>query len=236
MFRQVLGRLLRAGKGPQAYGVAAEIDQRLAFQILRDVLPRALRGLLVRPRLGSCRGLPLVGPGVRITNPQLIHCGRGFVVEAGAEIQGLSRCGVRFGDNVTVGRQAQVRPSGYYGRDVGQGLTVGDNSNIGPQCYIGASGGIAIGRNVLMAPAVIVLSEEHNFEDPEAAIKAQGVRQRATVIDDDAWLGAKATILGGTRIGRGAIVAAGAVVRHDVPDHAIVAGVPARVVGSRGGP
>jgi acetyltransferase-like isoleucine patch superfamily enzyme len=233
MFRETLQRLLRSGKGPAAYTVADSLDERLAFQVLADVAPRAVRGLLLKRRLGSCRGIPLVGRHVRVRNPQRIHCGRGFVIEDGAELQGLSLEGLRFGDNVTIGRDAQVRPSGYYGRDVGVGLRVGANSNVGPGCYLGASGGITIGDNVLMAPAVIILSEEHNFDERGVTIKSQGVRHAPTEIADDVWLGARATVLGGTRIGRGAVVAAGAVVTRDVPPGAIVGGVPARVIRDR---
>lgn len=233
MFRGLLGRLLRASKGEAAYEVAAGIDERLAFQILADAGPRALRGLLLRPHLGSCAGVPLVGRGVRITNPQRIHCGRGFVVEDGAEIQGLSEGGMRFGDGVTIGRSAQLRPSGYYGRDMGVGLVVGSNSNVGPLSYLGASGGISIGANVLMAPAVVVLSEEHAIDDAARPIKAQGVRPAPTVIEDDVWLGARVTVLGGTRIGRGSVVGAGAVVTHDIPPYSVAAGVPARLIRER---
>ncbi|TMC11855.1 MAG: acyltransferase [Chloroflexi bacterium] len=212
MLRETLQRLLRSGKGPAAYTVAGSLDERLAFQVLADVAPSAVRGLLLKGRLGSCRGI---------------------VIEDGAELQGLSLEGLRFGDNVTIGRDAQIRPSGYYGRDVGVGLRVGANSNVGPGCYLGASGGITIGDNVLMAPAVIILSEEHNFDERGVTIKSQGVRHAPTEIADDVWLGARATVLGGTRIGRGAVVAAGAVVTRDVPPGAIVGGVPARVIRDR---
>jgi acetyltransferase-like isoleucine patch superfamily enzyme len=183
--------------------------------------------------LGSCIGIPLIGRGVRLSNPQLIHCGRGFVIEDHAEVQGLSRDGVRFGDNVTIGRGAQIRPSGYYGRNLGAGLHVGDDSNIGPLAFIGASGGITLGRRVLMGPGVTILSEEHNFADPRSTIKEQGVRPLPTVIEDDVWLGAGAVITGGTRVGSGAIVAAGAVVLDEVLAGSIVGGVPARVIGQR---
>src|SRR5262245_27000657 len=62
MFRDALRRLLRAGRGAAAYDVDALIDERLARQILADVLPRALRGLLLKPWLGSCRGRRDPGP------------------------------------------------------------------------------------------------------------------------------------------------------------------------------
>jgi acetyltransferase-like isoleucine patch superfamily enzyme len=231
--RALLTRLLRAGKADDAYPVAAEIDERMAGQILGDVARKALRGLALKPRLGSCEGIPLVGRGVRVTNPQLVSCGRGFVLEDHAEVQGLSINGVHFGRNVVIGRGAQIRPSGYYGRDVGAGLTVGDSSNVGPGSYIGASGGIRIGSNVLMGPAVTVLSETHAFADTRRAIKRQGVEYAPTTIEDEVWIGSRAVILDGVTIGRGAIVAAGAVVRRDVPPGAIVGGVPARVIRER---
>jgi acetyltransferase-like isoleucine patch superfamily enzyme len=135
---------------------------------------------------------------------------------------------------VTVGAGAQVRPSGYYGRDVGVGLRVGDDSNIGSQAYIGCSGGITIGKRVLMGPQVVILSEEHNLDDAGKAIKAQGVRHAPTAIQDEVWLGAHSTVMGGVSIGRGAVVAAGAVVTRDVPDGAVVAGVPASIIRRRG--
>jgi acetyltransferase-like isoleucine patch superfamily enzyme len=232
-FRAALSWLLRRGKGTFSYPLADDITERLALQVLLDVFPRAMRGAVLRPRLAGCVGMPLVGSGVRITNPQLISCGRGFVIEDGAELQGLSVEGLRFGDQVTIGRDAQIRPSGYYGRNRGVGLSVGDNSSIGPQAFIGCSGGITIGTSVLMGPAVIILSEEHNFEDAQRTIKAQGVRVAPTCIEDDVWLGARSVVLGGTRVSHGAIVAAGAVVARDVPSGAIVAGVPARQVGER---
>src|ERR1700693_2796876 len=128
----MLGRLLVAGRGSGTYGVADTVSERIAFQILLGIAPKALRGLVLKPRLGRCEGLPLVGRGVRVRNPHLIRCGSGFVVEDYAELQGLSRNGLNFGANVVVGSGAQIRPSGYYGRDVGIGLVVGDNSNIGP--------------------------------------------------------------------------------------------------------
>lgn len=185
------------------------------------------------PRLGACTGVPLVGRGVRVTNPQLIRCGRGFVVEDGAELQGLSTEGLRFGDNVTVGRAAQVRCSGYYGRDCGRGLVVGDDSSIGPQAFIGASGGITLGRKVIMGPAVIVLSEEHNLDAAGVPVKDQGVRHLPTVVEDGVWIGARVVILGGVRVGEGAVLAAGAVVTRDVPAGAVVGGVPARELRTR---
>jgi acetyltransferase-like isoleucine patch superfamily enzyme len=64
-------------------------------------------------------------------------------------------------------------------------------------------------------------------------MKEQGVTQKGVVIEDDCWIAANSVILDGVRIGRGSVVAAGAVVSRDVPPFSIVAGVPARVIKNR---
>lgn len=232
-FRDLLRQRLAAAKGPAAYDLAPELTELVCYQILRYASYKVLRGSVIRLRLRQSAGTVMVGRGVTITHPQMISCGRGFVVEDGAELHGLSRNGLRFGDNVTIGRGAQIRPSGYYGRSLGAGLAVGDNVGIGPFCYLGASGGIEIGRDVLIGPCVTILSEDHVYLDDRATIKSQGVVGKRTVIEDDVWLGAGSIILGGSHVSKGAVVAAGAVVRGTVPPYSVVAGVPAKVVKHR---
>ena len=231
--RALLERCLARAKGPEAYEIDPAISDAMALQILRYSAAKIARGLLIKPRLHSKGGILMIGRGVTITHPQMISCGYGFVVEDDAELHGLCRDGLAFGNNVTIGRGAQIRPSGYYGRALGVGLVVGDNSSIGPLCYIGAFGGIRIGRDVMMAAQVAIMSDEHNYQDRRASIKSQGVCRKETIIEDDVWLGAKATILGGAHIGRGAVVAAGAVVKGNVAPFSVVAGVPARPIRQR---
>jgi acetyltransferase-like isoleucine patch superfamily enzyme len=207
-----------------------------AVGLLLDLAAKALRGTWHSLFFADARGLVFVGPHVAFRNRSHIRAGRNLVVEAYAEVQGLSRDGVSFGDNVVVGRFAMIRPSGYYGREHGVGLVVGDRSNIGPAAYIGCSGGIRIGCDVLMAPNVQIYSETHVHRDASVPIREQGVAWAPTVIEDDCWIASGAIILGGVTVGRGSIVAAGAVVADDVPAGSIVAGVPARVVRRRQGP
>lgn len=231
--RALLGRCLARAKGPEAYEIDPAISDVMAMQILRYSAVKIARGMLVKPRLQAGGGILMIGRGVTITHPQMIRCGYGFVVEDNAELHGLCRDGLVFGNNVTIGRGAQVRPSGYYGRALGVGLVVGDNSNIGPSCFIGAFGGIRIGRDVMMATNVVILSEEHYYNDGGATMKSQGARGKETIIEDDVWLGARSTIIGGSHVGKGAVVAAGAVVKGEVPPFSVVAGVPARPIRQR---
>lgn len=206
---------------------------RHILQMANKLAPMALRGFWWRLWLRSTTGLLLIGKNVTIRNPQHISVGRNFVVEDYCEIQGLSQQGLWFGERVTIGRFAMIRPSGYYGRDIGVGLRIGNRSNIGANCYIGCSGGIEIGENVMMSPGVNLFAENHNFARTDIPMKDQGVTLNRIVVEDDCWLASGSTILAGVQVGRGAVVAAGAVVTTDVPPYAIVGGVPAKIIGWR---
>jgi acetyltransferase-like isoleucine patch superfamily enzyme len=173
---------------------------------------------------------------VAVRHPRHIHLAGALVVEDHAEIQGLSTGGVRFGHRVTVGRFASIRPSGYYGREIGAGLDIGDHSNIGPYCFIGCAGPVRIGSRVMMGQGVYLLAERHGMDDPDQPMQDQGVTREGIVIEDDCWLGAGAKILDGVTIGRGSVVGAGAVVTKSFPPHSIIGGVPAKVLRNRAQP
>jgi maltose O-acetyltransferase len=115
----------------------------------------------------------------------------------------------------------------------GAHLKVGSHSGIGRGARV--QGPVTIGDHVLMGPEVLILTSNHEYRDASSTIAAQGDRpSRAVVIEDDVWLGARAVVLPGRTIGRGAVVAAAAVVSSDVPEYAVVAGNPAVVVATRG--
>ena len=112
-------------------------------------------------------------------------------------------------------------------------LTIGDNVSIHPMCYIDSTGEIDIGNDVSIAHATTILSTTHTFEDLDVPIKDQSVEKRKTVIENDVWIGAKATVLCGNTVHSGSVIAAGAMVTHDVPAQSVVAGIPARVIKRR---
>lgn len=203
------------------------------LQVFGKVGPMYLRGLYWRFLLKQVQGVLLIGRGVAIRNPQHISIAGDFVAEDFCEIQGLSENGVRFGRQVTIGRFAMIRPSGYYGRDMGSGLRIGDRSNIGAYCYLGCGGDIEIGNDVMMSPRVSIHSENHIYSRLDMPMREQGILRRPTIIEDDCWLASGSIILSGVRIGQGSIVAAGAVVTKDVPSYAVVGGVPARIIEQR---
>jgi len=113
-------------------------------------------------------------------------------------------------------------------------VSIGANTHIQPRCQLSAAlGSIHIGSDVQIAPACGFYPYSHGME-LGSPMREQPLTSKGDIsIGDDVWIGYGAVILENVRIGRGAVVAAGAVVRSDVPDYAIVAGVPARVVGCR---
>jgi len=195
---------------------------------------RLLRGFVVKLRMGKSSGWVLCEKRVRVFHARHLQAGRQFNLEEGCEIVALSKRGVVFGNRCTVGRGAIIRPSNVLLDEPGEGLRVGDYSNIGPLSYIGCSGYIEIGSGVMMGPRVNLMAESHKFDDVSRPMKEQGVARSFIRIEDDVWIGVQVTILSGVTVGRGSIIAAGAVVTKDVPPYSVVAGVPAKVMRTRG--
>lgn len=93
---------------------------------------------------------------------------------------------------------------------------------------------VTMGRYVMLGPGVTIIGADHRLDVPgRPMIFAGRPEMPQTVLEDDVWIGANATILAGVRIGRGAVIAAGAVVTKDVPPYEIHAGVPAKKIRDR---
>ncbi|OPZ22521.1 MAG: putative acetyltransferase [Firmicutes bacterium ADurb.BinA205] len=194
---------------------------------------KAIRGICYKCFLKKSSGLLLVGRNVHISHARHISCGRNVKFEDYSEIHGLCRDGLVFGNNVTIGRGAMIRPSSYYGGDIGSGLVMCDNSSIGPHAYVGCSGKIVIGKNVMFGPKCSLFAENHNFSDGNKSIKSQGVNQKGIVVEDDCWIGSNVVILDGVHIGKGCVIAAGSLITKDVPANSVVMDKRNRVLRNR---
>jgi maltose O-acetyltransferase len=131
-----------------------------------------------------------------------------------------------------IGRNVNVEHGAYFGS--GRLIEIGDNSGIGVDCHVPAD--IRIGNDVMMGPEVLIIgrNQNHKIDDVNIPMRLQGYKDAPpVVIEDDVWLGARVIILPGIRIGRGAVIGAGAIVTKDVPPYAICVGNPARIVRSR---
>jgi acetyltransferase-like isoleucine patch superfamily enzyme len=135
---------------------------------------------------------------------------------------------------IEIGDGALVHTDACLETGDGGTISIGAESTIHARCTLTAyKSAITIGRGVALAPNCALYPYDHGIE-PGRPIREQPLSSRGPiVIDDEAWLGANVTVLSGVRIGKGAVVGAGSVVTRDVPDGAIVAGSPARLLGSR---
>ena len=129
----------------------------------------------------------------------------------------------KIGKNAVIYNHCQIRKH--------NNLMIGEGSIIGDYAMLDARNGIEIGRNVNLSTGVQIWTEQHDHRDPY--FRCNSSEDFKVVIGDRAWLGPRTTILHGVHIGEGAVVAAGAVVTKDIPPYAIVAGVPAKIIGER---
>lgn len=111
-----------------------------------------------------------------------------------------------------------------------KGLHIGKNVTINDRVFISAKGNCIIKDNVLIGHDVSIITTNHNFNDSFLNIREQGISFGEITIEDDVWIGAKAIILSGVRLGKGSIIGAGSIVTKDVNEKAIVAGSPARII------
>jgi acetyltransferase-like isoleucine patch superfamily enzyme len=196
---------------------------------LPGVLGFFLRKALYPYFLGAMGRNVVIGKGVTIRHPKKIRLGDGVMVDdyAVLDAKGETNRGIVIGANVLIGRNTALSCKDG-------DLSIGDNANIAANCLIQSGKYVRIGNNVLMAAYVyIVGGGGHRCSRTDLPIIQQGQIVRDVTIDDNVWIGADVTIMDGVTVGRDAIIGAGAVVTRDVPEFAIAAGVPARVLRDR---
>lgn len=153
-------------------------------------------------------------------------CGVKLWVSSGVIIEGAR--------NVEMGDEAIIGPNSHLG-SAGKGLVkfgnrVATNRNV--MIYI-VDGNVTIGDNVLIGPNVVFVTDNHVYDRIDVPIRDQGISSEEIVIEDDVWIGANAVILPGVRIGKGAIIASGAVVSRDISPYSVAGGVPAATIKER---
>ena len=112
-------------------------------------------------------------------------------------------------------------------------VTIGNHCSINANSIIYGTGGVKIGDGVRIAANTTIVASMHRFERTDIPIKDQGYTAQGIEIENDVWVGAGVCILDGVKIGREAILAAGAVINKDVPPYTIIGGVPAKKIGKR---
>lgn len=129
-----------------------------------------------------------------------------------------------------IGDGVRIHKGVFFGS--GCNIEIGNNSAISKDSWV--ANDTVIGNDVMMAPEVIILSSSHSHDEVDRPMRLQGAESpKPVVIGDDVWIGVRAIILPGTKVGSHSIVGAGSVVTKDVPEKVIVAGNPAKIIRSR---
>ena len=126
---------------------------------------------------------------------------------------------------IAIGSNSTVHMGCFF---TGRRIEIGHDTVINRNSYLDGRGGLSIGSYVAISPESYILSLDHDPFSPTFNAVA-----RPVVIEDYVWVGARAMLLPGVRLGKGCVVGAGAVVTKDLAEFSIAAGVPASVIGQR---
>ena len=158
----------------------------------------------------------------------------------GKRLQTEGICFVCRGVNLEIGRGATLRIGRWAW--IGNGskirvhegeVSIGAKTVMGQECTISAYQHVEIGRECIVADRVMLIDFDHGAVEVERPIRLQGIYKRDVRIGHNVWMGYGACILRGVSVGDNSIVGTSAVVTQDVPENAVVAGIPARVIRMR---
>lgn len=152
--------------------------------------------------------------------------GQGVTIDARASILRYPQ-NVQLADDVVIKQGAHICPC-----RIDASIRIGARTTIGFYSLLYASSKIEIGDDCMIAPFVYIVDSDHGI-DKASLMNTQLNQAIPIIVENDVWIGAHAVILKGVQISRGAVIAAGAVVRESVPEYTIVGGVPARIIGER---
>jgi acetyltransferase-like isoleucine patch superfamily enzyme len=203
-----------------------------AIVTLTSWVPGAL-GLLLRSRLyprllGRCGRNVTFGANVVLRHPHKISVGDNVVIDDNCclDAKGSDNVGITIGSGVFVGRNTILSCKNG-------DIELDDQANIGFNVEIFAASRVRVGKKVLIAAYCYLVGGDHLYDRIDIAVLEQGRTARGIEVDDNAWLGAHAVVTDGSRVGKDAIIGAGAIVIGEIPDFSIAAGVPARILRNR---
>lgn len=190
-------------------------------------------GLLKRKKLypkllGGCGRGVVFGRDVVLRHPHKIHIGNNVVIDDNVmlDAKGADNRGIFIGDGAFIGRNSILSCKDG-------DIEIGEQTNIGFNCEIFSAGRVVLGKKIFLAAYCYLVGGTHRFDRTDIPIMDQEREARGIAVGDHCWLGAGVVIDDGVNIGRDAIVGAGAVVNKDVPEYAIVGGVPAKLIKDR---
>ncbi len=207
----------------------------IAFEsvmMLSSWVPGAL-GLLLRSRLypvilGRVGRNVVFGVNVTIRHPHKIVIGDNVVIDDQCclDAKGTDNQGITIGEGVFIGRNTILSCKNG-------DIIIEDKANLGFNCEVFSASRVRIGRSILMAAYTYLVGGDHLYDRVDIPVLEQGRTARGIDVDDNVWLGTHVVVTDGSRIGRDAIIGAGAVVVGEIPEFAIATGIPAKIVRDR---
>jgi acetyltransferase-like isoleucine patch superfamily enzyme len=208
-------------------GARRELDSPSGLPVqMKAAIWRAMHIVIAtfyRFRLGG------LGRRSKLSPPLFLRGSSGIFVGNGVRIEQFSYLSAAGGGRLLIADECELRSYARLEADEGV-IEIGNRSSVNPFTILNGYGGLYIGKDVRIASHCVLLSSSHRWETVDVSIVDQGIDARPTRIGDDVWIGAHAVVVGGVSIGAHAIVGAGAVVLADVPEYAVVGGVPARLI------
>ena len=175
------------------------------------------------------RRVVFIGRRVRVRGKRQLSLARGVSIGDDTILDARGTRGLALSAGSRLGRSGIVTTTSHLSL-MGAGVSIGERSGVGDFFHIGASGGVSIGKDVIIGPYLLVHSQEHNYTDSAVPIRLQGTTQAEVVVGDNCWIGSRVTLLAGTKLGPRTVVAAGAVVMGEHPGGQILAGIPAKSI------
>jgi serine acetyltransferase len=204
--------------GRNGFARARTAGRAVAWQLVHGLWRGAQRSGSITPGTPGARAFASFGQGSVIGFPPGALYGQRWIA---------------VGADAMIAAHVSLSAGMVPGHDLGDQppvLRIGDRCVIGRGTHIVAHHSIVIGDNVFTGPNVYITDQNHGYADPDVPIGRQWPSNTAVSIGAGSWLGAGVIVLPGACIGRNVVVAAGSVVRGQVPDRCVIAGVPAKVV------
>lgn len=228
---KLISKVITKIKGRE-YLIDSSINFIDLISIVLERIVMIIRGTWNKIFFGKANGVIFVGKNVKIKSRNKIKVKSGMTINDGCFINALSINGITIGENFSLGRNSIIECTGVI-RKLGDKLVIGNNVGISAGAFISVRGAVRIGNNTIIGPGVKIISENHNFNDISIPIYLQGESRHGVEIGDDCWIGANVVILDGVSIGKGVVIAAGAIVNKNIENYSIIAGIPAKVIKMR---
>ena len=175
------------------------------------------------------------GEGLRVLGPLLLRpdgdprnivLGRGVTLMPWVDLKVRENGRIILGDGCAIDTTARLVAAND------AEIRLGDRAQVAFSSIINAGADVIIGRDSATAGHCTIIASEHRYDSPEPIMR-QGYRHEPVLIGADVWLASGVLVSAGSRIGNGAVISANSVVSGAIPDYAVAAGNPARVIRSR---